>query len=97
MTVSEKSVCKYCQPVNIIKFGIHNSIQLNDWNDVVRYSNVAEPTAFEFARPRLKHRPHTAKQARSAYFRKAVRKSIAKKRKLETSMIPSITSIRGMK
>jgi len=57
-----------------------------DWNDVVRYSNVTEPTKFKFIEPRPRHKPRTEKQKRSAYFRKAVQKSLAKKRLLQQSV-----------
>jgi transposase-like protein len=57
-----------------------------DWNDVVRHSNVAETTMFKFVKLRPSHRPHTEKQKQRAYFRKATRKSMAKKRLLEPSV-----------
>ena len=53
----------------------------NDWNDVVRYSSVSEPSVFEFAKVRPMHKPRTAKQKRRVYIRKAVRKSIAKRKR----------------
>jgi len=57
-----------------------------DWNDVVRYSNVAEPTKFKFIEPRPRHKPRTEKQKRSAYFREAVRRSKAKKKLVQQSV-----------
>jgi len=63
-----------------------------DWNDVVRHSNVAETTMFKFVKLRPSHRPHTEKQKQRAYFRKATRKSMAKKRLLEPSV--SVVGIR---
>ncbi|MBM3142028.1 MAG: IS1/IS6 family transposase [Chloroflexi bacterium] len=56
-----------------------------DWNDVVRYANVRQPSTFEFAGATPIHEPITEKQKRSAYFRKAVQKSRVKKRLVELS------------
>jgi transposase-like protein len=58
----------------------------NDWNDVVRHSNVAEPTRFKFVKSRPSHRPRTEKQKRSAYFREANRRSLAKKRLVQQTI-----------
>jgi putative transposase len=57
-----------------------------DWNDVVRYSNPAETAGFKFEKPRPMHRPHTEKQKRSAYFRKAMRKQRAKRKLLQQTV-----------
>ncbi len=56
-----------------------------DWNDVVRHSDVAETARFKFIKLRPSHRPHTEKQKRAAYFRKATRRSRARKRLIEPS------------
>lgn len=66
----------------------------NDWNNVVRYSNVAKPTRFEFVKPR--HIPLTEKQKQSAYFRKATQKSLAKKRLAESAQ-PQVSTVREKK
>jgi putative transposase len=66
-----------------------------NWNDVVRHSNVAEPARFE---PVLRpiNLPRTPQQKKSAYFRKAVRKSAAKRR-LSKPPKPRIIMARGRK
>jgi transposase-like protein len=68
----------------------------NDWNDVVRYSNVVKPARFEPVQLRPIHRPHTPKQKRSAYYRKAMRKSITK-RKLIEPIHPQLSMVRQRK
>jgi putative transposase len=58
----------------------------NDWNDIVRHFNVAETTRFTFVEARPRHKPHTEKQKRSAYFRASTRKQLAKKRLMQSSV-----------
>ncbi len=65
----------------------------NDWNDVVRYSNVGQSSTFKFTVVKPMHRPRTEKQKRSAYFRKAVHKSRAK-RKLIEPIHPQLSIVR---
>jgi len=55
----------------------------HNWDDIVRYSNVAEPAVYIPVLLRPMHRPHTPKQKRSAYYRKAMRKNRAKKKLIE--------------
>jgi putative transposase len=57
-----------------------------DWNDVVRHSSIAEPTGFKFVEVRPRRKPHTEKQKRSAYFREAQRRSLAKKKLVQKTV-----------
>jgi len=68
----------------------------HNWDDIVRYSNVAEPTVYVSAPLRPLHRPHTIKQKRSAYYRKAMRKNRAKK-KLAEPIYPQLSTVRRKK
>jgi hypothetical protein len=54
-----------------------------DWNDVVRYSDVAGIAKFAFVTPRPMHKPRTERQKESAYFREGRRKYLAKKRSIQ--------------
>jgi putative transposase len=58
-----------------------------DWNDVVRYSNVADTARFKFIKEVPMHKPRTKKQKMDAYYRANMRRSRAKKRLLEQSVI----------
>ena len=69
-------------PVKYMKL----DMPFKDWNDVVRYSNVAEPAVYVPVPVKPAHSPHTEKQRRSAYFREATRKSLAKKRLIEPTL-----------
>jgi transposase-like protein len=68
----------------------------SNWDDIVRYSNVAEPAGFVPVLLKPIHRPHTLKQKRSAYYRKAMRKDRAKKRLAEITR-PQLRMVRKMK
>lgn len=57
-----------------------------DWNDVVRYSNVAETAKFKFVEAKPRHKPHTEKQKQSAYFREGRRKYLAKKKLVQKTI-----------
>jgi transposase-like protein len=62
----------------------------NDWDDIVRNTNVFEPAVVTFGKDKPFHRPSTPQQKHDAYMRKAVRKSVAKKRKAEPKPSASI-------
>ena len=61
-----------------------------DWNDVVRYSDVAGIGKFAFVTPGPMHKPRTERQKKSAYFREGRRKYLAKKRRLEQTLTVGI-------
>jgi len=55
-----------------------------DWNDVVRYSSVADTARFKFAKEIPRHKPRTKKLKQSAYFREGRRKYLAKQKLMQT-------------
>lgn len=74
--------CKYCQSPNVIRFGTHKGVQRYYCKDCKR----------KFVLDTLpKAKPTTERQKKSAYMRKAVRRSAAKKR----ITIPRIATLRG--
>jgi len=73
-----------------------SDMPFHNWDDIVRYSNVAEPAIYVPAPIRPIHRPHTLKQKRSAYYRKAMRKSRAKKKLIEP-IHPQLSTVRQRK
>lgn len=69
------------------------AMPFNDWNDIVRHTDVSQPVVISFQAERPYHRPHTPRQKQSAYARKVVHKSAVKKRQQMQSQ-PRLTSIR---
>jgi len=57
-----------------------------DWNDIVRHSDIATTASFKFVKPVPMHKPRTKKQKMDAYYRANMRRSRAKKRLLEQAV-----------
>jgi putative transposase len=60
----------------------HMKIEMpfQDWNDVVRYSSVADIARFKLPEERPIHKPRTKKQRLAAYYRANMRRSRAKQK-----------------
>lgn len=62
------------------------AMPFQDWNDVVRYSNIADTASFKFAKPVPTHKPRTKEQRLAAYYRANMRRSRAKQKLIQQTV-----------
>jgi len=57
-----------------------------DWNDIVRHSDIATTSGFKFVKHVPIHKPRSKKQKMDAYYRENMRRSRAKKKLLQQTL-----------